>query len=140
MIIGDVVYARLAAFAGLTALIGGTPPRAYPLRLPQGVVYPAVTYARIGVERPSAMISDVGLLSPARVQCTAWALDYRTAAAVSEQLVACWQRFRGFVIGVEIVDTFIDNELDLDDPEAVAADGTQGVYQLPVDLLVHLRG
>lgn len=140
MIIGDVVYARLAAFAGLTALIGATPPRAYPLRLPQGVAYPAVTYARIGVARPTAMGQDLGLQSPVRVQLTAWALDYRSAALVAEQLVACWQRFRGTVAGVEILDCFIDNELDLEDPEAVAADGTQGVYQLPVDLLLHLPG
>ena len=105
------LYTRLSTYAGLTALVST---RIYPLIMPQGVTYPAVTYQRIATEpRESCMVEDVGW-ARARVQVTAWADTFTSAKAIAAQVRAALQRWT--TTGIQ--GTFIIAEYDLYDDEA----------------------
>lgn len=110
--IEETIYSRLSGFAGLTALVST---RIYPIILPQGVTYPAVTYQRISAEaRESCMVDDVGLVRT-RFQMTAWSETFKGARTISEQLRQALQRWK--TSGVQ--GTYILGEYDLYDPDSL---------------------
>lgn len=127
-LIEEAVANRLSTFGGLTALVGTTPPRIWPVLLPQNPVYPAVTYQVISAERTSAMGADTGLRQT-RIQVSSWAPKYADVKAVKEQVRAALQRWRGTVLGVVVQDTFIENESDFFDPEIP-------MYHSPIDVMI----
>lgn len=92
---------RAAAVSGLTALIGS---RFYPQMMPQNPTYPAVTYFLVAAPRETAMGADPGIVY-AHLQLSAWSTDYLEATNVAEQLRGTFQRWRGTVGSVEILDT-----------------------------------
>ena len=112
------IVTRLKAVAGVTALVGsGTSARIYPVRLPQNVTYPAISYFRVSATRESAMGNDVGNVS-ARFQIDCWGSTYTSARQVCEAVRAALKRYRGSAT-VTIQDTFLLNEIELfeDDEE-----------------------
>lgn len=109
MSIEKAIYTRLSEFAGLSALVAA---RIHPLKLPQNVTYPCVTFSKISTERHSAMGADAAV-TRSRYQVSSWAKNYSDVEPVSEQVRAALQRFRGTVSSVVIQDIFIENELDL---------------------------
>ena len=133
--IETAIYQRLAAFAGLTALVGGaSAPRITPHLLTQDTAYPAVTYFVVSAPRETAMGSDPGIVH-ARMQVECWALKYLDAVNVAEQVRLALQRYRGTVAGTVILDTFIDDMRDFE-PELV-----NGVIvrRREIELMVHYR-
>lgn len=111
-VIEEALYSRLSGHAGLQGVIGN-PVRVYDVQtVPQSPTLPFVTYQRLSGRRESAMGADVGVVS-SRFQTTAWSNDYGNAKTVKEQLRAALQRWRGTELGVEILDTFIENDLDI---------------------------
>lgn len=109
----QAVFARLSTFAGLGALVGA---RVYPVELPQPGPLPAVTYQRVSAVRARAMGKNPGLVT-ARVETDAWARDYAVAKAVAEQVRLALERWRGTLAGVEVLDSFLDEEEDDYEPE-----------------------
>lgn len=117
--IEEALVTRAAATAGLTALIGaGASMRFYPQQLPQKPTYPAVTYTQVSAPREQAMGSDPGIVQ-ARVQLSAWGSSAQSARDVAEQLRAAFERWRGTVGGVVVLDTLDWSTLDAP-PELVA--------------------
>ena len=111
MTVEATLYTRLSTFAGLAALVGT---RIYPLILPEGVAYPAVTYQRVATPpRESCMGVDVGLVRP-RIQITVWGDTFAAVKAAAEQVRQALQRWS--TTGVQ--DTFLIGENDLYDEEA----------------------
>lgn len=107
-----ILFTRLSTYAGLAALVGS---RIYPIIMPQGVTYPAVTYQRIATEpRESCMVEDVGW-ARARMQVTAWAETFSAARAIIEQVRGALQRW----ITTGVQGCFIVAEYDLYDDEAL---------------------
>ena len=105
------LYSRLTTFAGLAALVSN---RVYPLIMPQGATYPAVTYQRISTEpREVAMGADPGIARP-RFQVTAWAETFAGAKAAGDQIRLALERWNT----TGIFDTYILAENDLYDEEA----------------------
>lgn len=110
--IEETIYTRLSTFAGLIALVNT---RIYPIIMPQGVTYPAVTYQRISAEsRESCMIEDVGF-ARTTFQVTAWGDTFKEVRTISEQLRQALQRWTAS--GVQ--GTFILGEYDLYDPDSL---------------------
>ncbi|SRR6266704_3688994 len=108
--IDDALVTRGAAFGALTALIGA---RLYPIdAAPQNAVTPYVVYQQISGPRQHAMGSEPGVASP-RFQFSCWGDTSTDARNVGDQVRACYSRFRGVVASVEILDMFVDNEIDL---------------------------
>lgn len=106
--IEETLFTRMSTFAGLTALVGA---RIYPLILPQGVTYPAVTYQRISSEpRESCMVDDAGIVR-SRFQITAWGDTFAGVRNIMEQVRQCLQRWT--TSGVQ--GTFLVGEYDLYD-------------------------
>ena len=82
MTIEDALYAELAAYAGLAALVST---RIYPMRLPEDATLPGVIYYRMSAGRESDCSGATGLARPTfRVQV--WADDYKEAHTVATQV------------------------------------------------------
>lgn len=111
MPLDEAIYAKADAHAGLEALIGA-PPRLYPNIAPQNVAAPYVTYQQVSGPRIHAMGSDPGVVNP-RVQFSVWGKTNTEARDVAIQVMACFSRWRGTFTGVEVLDSFLDNEVDL---------------------------
>lgn len=109
--IDDALIARAAATAGLTALIGAQPNmKLYPHdAVSQNATRPYVAYQLISGPREHAMGSDPGMVR-ARFQFTCWGDTDTSSRDVADQVRLCYSRFRGTLLGVEIMDVFLDNE------------------------------
>lgn len=114
-VIEEALTARLGAVAAVTALVGG---RIYPVRAPEGAATPFLVYQRISaLPRISAFGVDAGIAQP-RFQVTAWAATYAAAKGAATAVRQALQRYRGTVLGVEILDVFVELDEDLRDDEA----------------------
>lgn len=112
MTLEQALYSYLSTYAGLTALVST---RIYPVTMPQGVTYPAVTYTRISAPRIHAMGRDTGLASP-RVQVDCWGSSYSSVKGVAAQVRAALQDFSGLMGGaggVTVQRAFIEGDRDL---------------------------
>lgn len=116
--IEEAIITQAGNTAGLTALIGsGTSMRLYPQMLPQNPIYPAMTYSGISGIRETLMGSDPGVVT-ARYQFSVWDSTYKGVRDLAEQLRLAFERWRGTVGSVVILDTFIDEIMDMP-PELV---------------------
>ncbi len=116
--IEEELRGRLVGFPGLGALVGE---RVHPLRLPPGVVLPALTYQRVSGPRYSALAGPSFLPHP-RFQFTAWAQGYLQARDVRQQVRRALEEWVPSTGG----GTRFLNELDL-------VEGELGWYQCIVD-------
>lgn len=107
-----ILFTKLSGTAALTALVGT---RIYPLIIPQGATYPAVTYQRISTMAREGCMSEDDGLARARIQVTAWAETFTSAKAVIDQVRQALQRWT--TTGVQ--GSFILAEYDLYDDEAI---------------------
>jgi hypothetical protein len=123
-----VVFGRLSTYAGLTALVST---RVYPAVAPQNATIPFLTYRRISAIRQSGMGEDIGIVA-ARFQLDAIASAYTTMRSVMTQARLAMQRWRDGSSSPEVLDTYIQNEIDLYEDET---DLHHGV----LDVLVHHR-
>ena len=115
--IEEAIVTRAASIAGLTNLIGSSPMRLHPQMMPQDPAYPSVTYTCISAPREIAMGADPGIVE-ARYQFSAWGLTYKDVRDLAEQLRLAFERWRGTVGGVTVLDSFVDGVNDLP-PELV---------------------
>jgi hypothetical protein len=131
MPLDEAIYAKADAHAGLEGLIGA-PPRLYPMVAPQNGTAPYATYQQISGPRVHAMGTDPGVASP-RYQFSAWGTSNSEAKLIAIQLIACFSRWRGVVAGTEVLDSFLENELDL------GLDDVALLHQRVVDFLIWHR-
>jgi len=112
-LVEEALVARLGSVSALTDLVGT---RISPLRAPENEPVPYVVYQRIAGTREVAFGADPGM-ARARIQVSAWDASYSGVKAVQTQLRLALERWRGTVNGVEILDTFIETDLDDYEPE-----------------------
>ncbi len=108
MLIEEALFSRLSGHVGMAALVDD---RIYPQVLPQGVIFPAVTYAKTKGERVQAMGGNPGI---ARVtfRVAAWSEVYADAKNVSAQVRDALERWSGTEAGVTVLHSFLSDELD----------------------------
>lgn len=112
----EVIQTRLAATAGLTALVGT---RIYWLHVPQETATPYVAHFEVSqITRPHAMGTDPGDVV-SRWQVSVFADTPSTAKDCAEQVRAALQRYRGTVSGVTVDDVLgPENRIQLFDDAA----------------------
>jgi len=128
MSIESDLYDRLSGFAGLAALVGT---RLYPNRLPEAVAYPALSWLRVSSIRPIAMGSDSGIVRM-RLQVDVWATGHDSMTAVAEQVRLALRRWRK-TSGTEVLDCFMDNEIDQFEADAPDGAGRTGLFHRALD-------
>lgn len=112
-LIEEALVSRLSAVSAVTALVGS---RIYPVRAPEGAARPFLVFQRVAATRETAFGADPGL-ARARMQVTAWADRYATAKAVATAVRQALQRYRGTLLGVEVLDVFVELDQDVPDDE-----------------------
>ncbi len=85
--IEESLYTLMTTTTAITALIGTTPPRLYPLRKAQGAINPAMAYQRIST--PERYMSHQGRshLTVSRFQITTWATTAASSVAMRTALL-----------------------------------------------------
>ena len=125
MTIEEVLCARLVA---QVASVGG---RVFPVRAAQDTPYPFLTYSEVSEQSHEAFGVTVNVVH-GRWQVSAWGKTYADAKIAADQANAALGRYRATVSGLEVMDVFQQNEIDLFDTEALA-------YHVALDFLVMHR-
>lgn len=115
--IGAALRTHLLADVGLAALIGT---RVHPLILPQGSVFPALTYQQIS-DLPGHTLGGPVDLHRIRMQIDVWASTYLSMEAVSAALRTALDGYRGQWGGsppdIVVQGAFLQTERDLYEAE-----------------------
>lgn len=122
------VHGILLANTAVSGLVGS---RIYPSVLPQGVTYPAISYEQIHGSEATGPQAYRGLFR-ARFQVSIFARDRAGSIALAAAVSAALKRYRGTVAGVPVSDVFIDDSIDLFDPES-------GVYFIAQEYRIYHR-
>ncbi len=115
MTIESALYDRLAAAAGLTALVST---RIYPLQAPQGETAPYVVWQRIGGRRIGHLAGASGV-ALATFQVACYATTFLAARAVADQVRYALNGFNGTQTGqvVRVISIVTDrDEIDFSEP------------------------
>ncbi len=106
--------------------------RIYAQKLPEAATFPSLVYNRISSTRNYSHSGDSNMTSP-RIQYSCFAETYEEAKDLAEQIVSEMSGFKGTAGSSTIYSTFVENELDLIDPESK-------LYFIPVDLMITYNG
>ena len=110
------IVTTVEATSGLTALLGSSPnTRIYPVVSAQRRTYPCIEYRIVSETREEAM-GTTSTIVRRRVEFQIHdnaAAAYLSVVAVSDALIACFNRFSGTVGSFVIHEAFIDNVTDL---------------------------
>jgi len=110
--IDAAIYARLSAYAGLTALVST---RIHNEVIPQGISYPAVSFTTISVQRFPAMGANIPL-AKSRVQVNCYGSTKLAALNVAAQVRGALSRWSGTAGGVVVQAVFDESQTnDYDD-------------------------
>jgi len=122
------LYTRLTNHAGLKALIDV---RAYPVKLPQDVTYPAVVYEIITRTEFPAMGANADHTRK-RITVTGFSDSYSGVKALETQIVAALDRYRGTANGTTIDGCLLENASDV-------YEDTFESFQMNIDFIVTYR-
>lgn len=122
------IYGLLSATAAITAIVGT---RIYPVQCPEEATYPALRYAVVSIEQPSAMSGDPAVRG-VHVQCDAIAPTHAQATALRDA-VRTLVRTRGAAGSMTAQDVFEE------DVGTVFDQDTQ-LYLASVDVTLWLEG
>lgn len=117
---------ELAAY--LAANVPAVSSRIYPMRLPQGVTLPAITYLKVSGVRKHSLTGPAGSASP-RMQVSCWGATYGAAKNLASLVRIAIDGYRGTMGAIEVGAILLLNEMDLIDPEP-------GFYQVILDFEV----
>jgi hypothetical protein len=120
---------HLLADSGVAAKVVA---RVYPMVLPQGCDYPAITYQFIS--NPQHHAIPVGF---PRIQTTCWAESHQAARELAAAVTDACQRFKGLMGGaggITVINVKFEDDRDLTEQPA-PVDGRR-LYQVPVDFKV----
>lgn len=107
------IITRLKAVSAVTAIVGNSPARIYPIERDQNSALPAATYRVISELRESVMGRDTGDVR-ARMQFDCYAETYDGAIALLGALRVALQRWSGG----SIQQVFVENVEENSDPDA----------------------
>jgi len=123
-----VLYAHLASYAGLVAIVSD---RIYPMIMPQDPTYPSITFQRIDGPREHAFVMDAGLAHP-RIQVDSWGKSYASVKSVATQLRGALERWADETTNPVVLDSLLDNDEDTQEAET-------GLYRIRQDWVIWYR-
>lgn len=94
--------------------VTGVSNRVYPMRFPQGAVFPLLTYTRIS-SRFEQVITGAVVASEPRFQIDCWSRQYSEARALAAAVKSALLSYAGS--GVKLYATGMENESDVYDPD-----------------------
>lgn len=112
--IEESLYYKLSHDTNVSALVGT---RVYPVRFPQSVTLPCLTYQRISTPRLHTHDKAGGTAHP-RFQITAWDDDPKTVKGVVDAVRVCLDGYVGTVQTVKIQAILSDDENMSYEPES----------------------
>lgn len=95
----------------ITAIIGTSPVRLYPLIAEQGAALPYIVYQQISGVRDYTMDGPTGYVD-SRYQITCWAATYGAAKRLFEAVRKFFNGFHATVLGRKIQYVAFENEMD----------------------------
>lgn len=110
MSLEGALYSKLSTTAAITALVST---RIYPVKLPEAVTYPAVTYQFVAGRSIQAQ-SPGGHAGHATVQITAWADSYKAARNILAAILHAIDGQKFTLDGTDVTVTGKDGDRDLD--------------------------
>jgi len=110
-----------ALYTALAVLVDG---RAYPMKLPERAVFPAITYFQVSNTEGNTM-DGYDKTIEGRWQISCWAENYGAAKALAEQVKVAIRGFSGSLTQI-VKKSYLANETDLYEPDV-------GLYHIPVD-------
>lgn len=112
----------------LSAAVPSVSGRAYRLRLPQSVTYPALTYRVISSVQLQTLAGPMTTNRP-RLEVTAWAQTHTAAKATAEEVRAALDGWAGTADSTVVSAVTLQGDIDLYDDEIEA-------YGVPQDFFV----
>ncbi len=109
--IETAIVAALGGEATITAIIGTSPVRLYPLIAEQGAALPYIVYQQISGVRDYTMDGPTGYVD-ARYQITCWAATYGAAKRLFEVVRKFFNGYHATVLNRKIQYIAFENELD----------------------------
>lgn len=109
-----------------TALNGAVSGRMYPLTLPAGVTFPAITYFQVSKVAGYTHNKADGTTRE-RWQFSCWARSYKAAKELAATITGTLNTYTGGT-GAVVKMSMKENETDIADPEP-------GLFQVPVDFI-----
>lgn len=106
------IYSGLTGHAGLSALVST---RVYPMRKPQAIAYPAITFGRVTTTREHT-ITNVAQVAEGRFQFDVWAETYDETVAITEELLEAIRALAS-VSGITVYERTVEDEGDMFEPE-----------------------
>ena len=110
-----------ALYTALAVLVDG---RAYPMKLPERAVFPAITYFQVSNTEGNTM-DGYDKTIEGRWQISCWAETYGAAKALAEQVKVAIRAFSGSLTQI-VKKSYLANETDLYEPDVK-------LYNIPVD-------
>lgn len=115
MSIRSALFTYLAGKAGVTAIVGTSPVRIYPVVRPQGGDMPALTYARMSGGHDHNLQGSSGTAIPT-FELDCFGDTYAQADALAEAIRQVMQGFSGTMGSVAVKSVILDDESDGYDP------------------------
>ena len=112
--IEESIYYKLVNDTGVKALVVK---RVYPIRLPQNVTLPCITYQRISTPRLHTHDKAGGTAYP-RFQITIWDDNPKDVKTLSDAVRTCLDGWSGTVESVKVQSSLSDDENSDYDPES----------------------
>ena len=112
-----------ALYSKLSSLVSS---RVYPIKLPQGVTLPAITYFQVSGVKGYTHDGADGM-ERQRYQISCWGVSYKVAKELAESVVTSLNGFTGDTV-IRVKMSMKENETDMGDPET-------GWFQVPVDFI-----
>lgn len=121
------LYTLLSEDAAVSALAGN---RIYPLRAPDRVALPYLTYQRISGARWRSIDGPSGMAQP-RIQVDVWADRYDVSKSVAGAVRNALDGWRGTVAGVRVGGIALEGDQDLFEDEV-----DPPLYRVSLDFIV----
>jgi hypothetical protein len=112
--IEESIFYKLANDTNVKAIVAS---RVYPIRLPQNVTLPCITYQRISTPRLHNHDKARATADP-RLQLTTWDDNPKDVKTLSDAVRTCLDGYKGTVQSVVIQGTLSDDENSDYDPES----------------------
>jgi hypothetical protein len=124
-------YNILTSNSALNTAVSG---RISPLRLPQAITFPAISYFQVSLI-PNNTQSGYSKSDFARVQVNIFGLTLASCLEIADKTRTAMQISSGTFNGVYVHQVKFDNEVLLSDDSA----GEEGVYHVAQDYIIHLN-
>jgi hypothetical protein len=127
--IDAAIYSKLSGDTAVAAIVST---RIYPMRMPQGVVFPAISFDRVSTDTRDLTHNGTNQTAQGTFQFSCFAEDPKSAKQLGATVVKALHGWKGTVAGEKIFRSAVLNETDLFDED-------MGIFQVAIDVAIMYR-